>query len=85
MTGGKFRIEASIIRVLKRAIVVADLETLRNLTLKALSLFSWTGQPKSPGKLALSLPLTDMEKCVNLLEKNGYLRRLSTGEIVYEP
>lgn len=85
MAGGRFRIEAAIIRVLKRATVVADLETLRNLTLEALSLSSWTGQPKSPDKLALSLPLTDMEKCVDLLKKNGYLRRLSTGEIIYEP
>lgn len=82
---GTFRLEAAVVRVLKRATVVDNLDNLRDLTVEALGSTTWASQLQSPKKVLSCFSQAELQKCVDSLEKNGYLRQLPSGEIVYEP
>jgi len=82
------RIEATVVRVMKRATIVADLKTLHALTVAALAHTTWasTLSPRRRGQLVTNaFSLADLKKIVKSLIKQGYLRCMTSGEIVYEP
>lgn len=78
------RVEAAVVRVLKRVKTVADLATLHTLTLEALRSTKWAAS-LSPQVLVNALAPAELDSIVHSLHNNGYLKRLPGGQIVYEP
>ncbi|KAI2795972.1 hypothetical protein BLOT_016246 [Blomia tropicalis] len=88
LRNGTARIEAAVVRVMKRATIVTELKTLHQMTIDMLCRTSWPHSftPRRTAKMiSESFTIVDLKKVVDSLEKNGYLHIMPNGEIVYEP
>lgn len=74
------RVEAAIIRVLKKVKMVPDVKGLHRSAYELLD-ETGTSSPKSSKELSIG----DFKKIVLSLEKRGYVRCLDNGQIIYEP